>query len=835
MAKQNQVYLIIGFFLLIGVFFSCSTEQAVQDISINWRLSQDEGKTSDTKMEFVIVNPSSTPISLDEWGLWFNAIYPVLDTVAIDYEVINEKGNLYQVRFSEGRSIASHDSLVIQITSQYAINNVSAIPNGLYFQNKKNTAFAFDVKTYTQQEVTESREVYNQRLADLFEKNLKASEGQALDILPTPTQVVRGAGEWFLPTTIHYTLDSKLAVYKERLEKALKNIPTVTIVSEVVDTERAEFIFVKDETLDRESYRFQIAAEGVQIYSSGYEGIFYAIQSIRSLVPSNALKGGEALLPYLEVQDEPRFSFRGQMIDIARNFHSKELILKYLDIMSLYKLNTFHLHFIDDEGWRIEIPSLPELTTVGSNRTAFFEDGYSIQPAYGSGISAGKNEFLSVDDFKEILSYAADRCIRVIPEIETPGHARAAIKAMKARYERLMKEGKTKEAEMYLLHDPEDESIYSSVQYFDDNVMDVARPSTYAFLSLVIDEIKQMYEDVGLELNTIHMGGDEVPNGVWSNSPSIKALMDAQGYTSELEVWPYYINKIRNILQGKGIEMEGWEEIGMVNKGQGMDVNTDLSRDGLLVDVWNNVIGGGQEDLAYRLANAGYKTILVSSSNFYLDMAWNTEFQEPGFKWASHTDLYHSYSLLPHDYFANVRLADRAKPLAPDYFDNKVRLTPEGEKNIIGIKGALWSENILSDDRVDYMLLPRILSVAERAWSAKRDWETERTFDLSQFDAEYNLFVNKLGREELPKLDVKYDNLNYRLPGIGVKVIDGQIYANSEMPGFAIHYTTDGAEPTLNSSVFTIPLAVNEQLTYKFVSVSPKGRLGRVVTYQIAE
>lgn len=831
MAKRNHLYWIIEFFLLLIIFVSCSTGQAIQDLSINWRLSKEDGKTSETKMEFVLVNSSASTISLDQWSLWFNAIYPVLDTVSEDYIVTNEKGNLYQITFSEGRRIGSQDSLVVQITSKYAINNVSAIPNGLYFQNKENASFAFDVKIYNKEEAIENSDIYKERLAKLFEKNLKAVEGFALDILPTPTEVVMGVGEWIMPKSLSYSLDPNLGVYKEKLENALKNLPEIASVTEVEATERVEFVFVQDQTLEREAYRLQVADGGVQIFSSGYEGMFYAIQSIRSLIKPHNSNAKEIILPYIKVEDEPRFPFRGQMIDIARNFHSKELILKYLDIMSFYKLNVFHLHFIDDEGWRIEIPSLPELTSVGSNRTAFFEDGYSIQPAYGSGVSAGKHKYLSVDDFKEILTYAADRCIRVIPEIETPGHARAAIKAMESRYKRLMREGKKAEAEEYLLHDPEDKSIYSSVQYFDDNVMDVARPSTYAFLSLVVDEIKQMYEDVGLELTTIHMGGDEVPDGVWSNSPSIKKLMDEQGYTSELEIWPYYINRIRDMLQDKGIQMEGWEEIGMVNKGEGMDVNIALPRDGLLVDVWNNVIGAGQEDLAYRLANAGYKTVLVSSSNFYLDMAWNTEFHEPGFKWASHTDLYHSYSLLPHNYFANVHLADRAKSLAPDYFDSKVRLTPEGEKNIIGIKGALWSENISSDDRVDYMLLPRILSVAERAWSAKRAWETEQAFDLNKFDAEYNLFVNKIGRVELPKLDAEYDSLNYRMPSVGVKIIDGNIHVNTEMPGFSIHYTTDGSDPTINSPVYTIPIALDAETVYKFVTSSPKGRLGRVVAY----
>lgn len=785
-------------------------------------------------MEFVLVNGTSSGLDLKGWSIWFNAIYPVLDTIAEDYEVINQKGNLFQLLFEKELKLEGKDSIVIQMESKYAINNLSAAPNGLYFQKNDDSQQAFDIKDYQIGSFKESNENYNKRLAALYEKNLKVQPEYMQLILPTPHSLITGEGEFSVNEALKYYLDPQLADREDQLKRIFGNIRSDLDFISSEDKREAELIVEHDTSLQKEAYILEIGENGVLIKASSYEGMFYALQTIQNLLPPSQLisAGAGFTLPYVQVKDQPRFSYRGLMLDIARNFHNKEVLLKYLDIMSLYKLNTLHLHFVDDEGWRIEIPSLPELTEIGSHRTAYFNDGRSIQPAYGSGINAGEGKYLSVEDFKEVLKYAAERCIKVIPEIETPGHARASIKAMEARYNRLVKEGNKEEAEKYLLHDPEDRSVYSSVQYFDDNVMDVARPSTYRFLSLVVDEIKQMYEDVGLKLETLHLGGDEVPGGAWEKSPSIENLMKEEGFDSVYQVWPYYINKVRNMLAEKGIEMAGWEEVGMVNKAEGMDVNGQLSKNSIQVDVWNNVIGAGQEDLAYRLANAGYKTVMVSASNFYLDMAWNSEFDEYGFKWASITDLYHSYSLLPKDYFANVHLADRAKPLAKDYFEDKVRLTVDGEKNLVGVKGTLWCETVLNAEGVDYMLLPRLFSVAERAWSPKRVWESEDSFDVVEFDKEYAGFVNKIGNSELHKLDLRFDNMNYRLPGIGVKETDGKLYVNTEYPGYAIHYTSDGDDPDHQSSRFDNPISVEEGKEYKFVVVAPNGRSGRIVTYK---
>lgn len=831
--KKLQIYFwSFAALLLSASFLRCSAPQSAEKIKITWRLSDPNSESPGKDMEFVLYNKGTTSFPLEEWDLWFNAIYPVEDTIQTPYQLINKKGNLYKIEFDEGVKLEKNDSLIVRMESAYAINNIAATPNGLYFQHREDYTPAFDIEDYEIINFVRSKEQNRKHLASLFEKNKRAKEDVAQRILPTPKNITVHGEEWKVPSQLVYFVDEELQELLDPIEPFVNQIFQKQSFQAEEEAKQADVVIRFDKNLKEEAYQLHIHKGGADIRTSGYSGLFYALQSLKNMMTPGMLSGSEDLVfPTLDIEDAPRYGYRGQSIDIGRNFHSKELILKYIDILSSYKMNILHLHLTDDEGWRLEIPSLPELTEIGSVRNAYYKEGKSIQPAYGSGTETEGKQYLTASDFKEILRYAAARAITVLPEIETPGHARAAIKAMQARYTYYNNQGNKEEAEKYLLYHPEDESVYSSVQYFDDNVMDVALPSTYTFISTVVDDIKKMYEEAGLKLKRIHIGGDEVPDGVWEKSPAIQQLMKEKGFSSVYEVWPYYIHKVRGLLKEKGMEIAGWEEVGMVNKGEGMVPNADVNKENILVDVWNNVIGQGQEDLAYKLANAGYKTIIVGASHYYLDMAWNKDWKEPGFQWASHTDLYHSYSLLPENYFANVHLAERAKDLSKEYFAEKEKLSEAGRKNIVGIKGGLWSETILTDERVDYMLLPRLLSIAERGWSAKRDWENEENFNLASFDQEYLAFANKVGRIELPKLEVIFDKLNYRVPDVGLKEINGQLHANTELPGFAIYYTEDGSEPTQESALYTEPIDLQESANYHFRCFSPSGKKGKVARY----
>jgi hexosaminidase len=314
--------------------------------------------------------------------------------------------------------------------------------------------------------------------------------------------------------------------------------------------------------------------------------------------------------------------------------------------MARYKLNTLHFHLTEDEGWRLEIEGLPELTTVGGRRGHTLDASAFLPPAYGSGPEVDRpfgSGFYSKADYLEILRYAAARHIEVIPELEMPGHARAAIKAMEARFRRLQAAGDTQGATRYLLSDPEDRSVYTSAQGYHDNVMNPALPSTYAFVERVVEAVAALHREAGVPLRNLHMGGDEVPAGVWEKSPAAQRHMKEQRLSSVDDLWFVFYGRVEQILKANGLVLSGWEEIAVrKTRRDGRDVfipNPAFAERGWRTYVWNNIPGGGSEDLAYRLANGGFKVVLCPATSVYLDFAANPNPEEPGLDWGGYVGL----------------------------------------------------------------------------------------------------------------------------------------------------------------------------------------------------
>lgn len=397
----------------------------------------------------------------------------------------------------------------------------------------------------------------------------------------------------------------------------------------------------------------------------------------------------------------------------------------------MYKLNVFHFHFSEDEGWRLEIPALPELTEIGAKRSPTGDIKNNLPPSFGSGAETTNSGtgFYSRADFIEILKYANQHHIKVIPEIESPGHARAAIKAMDARHERLINARQPIEARKYLLRDLADRSKYRSVQGWDDNVINVALPSVYTFMETVVNEIKSMYAAAHAPLETIHFGGDEVPGGIWEKSPAVNALIKKGGNVKTTnDLWYYYFGRLQAMLQNKNLKLYGWEEAGLIKvikNGKLVWVpNKELAKKNMQVDVWNNLIGSGAEDLAYRMANSGIKVVLTNATNLYFDLAYNQSFNEPGLSWGGYVDIDKPFYFIPFNYLKNLKDKD-GNPINMAKIKGKEQLTELGKSNILGIQGAIWSENIRNPERLEYMLLPKLLALAERAWAKEPAWATE--------------------------------------------------------------------------------------------------------------
>ena len=570
-------------------------------------------------------------------------------------------------------------------------------------------------------------------------------------------------------------------------------------------------------------------AQGIRVVGASPAGVFYGLQSLRSLLPAPA-PGKGLVLEALFVRDAPRFGYRGFMLDVARNFQPKQDVLRVLDLMARYKLNAFHFHLTEDEGWRLEMPSLPELVSVGSRRGHTLDSSRHLPPHWGSGAVPdrpwGSGHYTRAE-YVEILRYAAARHIEVIPELEMPGHARAAIKAMEARFRERTQKGDAA-AGRYLLSDPADRSQYTSAQLYHDNVMNPALESTYAFIERVVADLVAMHKEAGVPLRNLHMGGDEVPNGVWERSPSAQDFMKQKGLKSADDLWFVFYGRVEQILRAHGIPLSGWEEIAVrktKRDGQAVLVpNPMFGARGWRAYVWNNVPGWGAEDLAYRLANSGFEVVLCPVTNLYFDLAWNQNPEERGLDWGGYVDLRKPFQFVPYDYYRNARLDRRGQPVDPKLFVGKERLSDYGRDNIVGIQGNLWSETLGGENRLERQLLPKLLGLAERAWAKDPAWATEP--DPAKSEALYNEawseFVNVVAKRELPRLE--REGYEYRIPTPGLKAEGGAVLTSLEFQGLTLRYTTDGSEPTPKSAVVKGPIPLRG--TIRVAAFDGTGRKG---------
>src|SRR5690606_23466189 len=237
--------------------------------------------------------------------------------------------------------------------------------------------------------------------------------------------------------------------------------------------------------------------------------------------------------------------------------------LRLIEQMGRYKLNRLHLHLTEDEGWRLEIPGLPELTEIGGQRCFDLQEDRCLLTQLGTGphTSGSGNGFYTTEDFVEILKFAAERHVEVIPEIDMPGHARAAVKAMEARYRRLLAAGEKAVAEQFLLSDPKDTSKYVTVQNYTDNSINVCMESTYRFVDKVVYELQQLYRRAGLQLRTFHMGGDEVGAGSWAASPMCAELIAREaGVAGVADLKPYFVARVAELTHKRGLALAGWAD-----------------------------------------------------------------------------------------------------------------------------------------------------------------------------------------------------------------------------------------------------------------------------------
>jgi len=815
-----------------------------RDLSITWEaLQNDSPKKGQALNAITITNNGKATFPATGWKMYFNSARLVAEqTVTGNATIKFVNGDLFSLTpTATFADLKPGQSVRIEFIDEDPVITVTDGPEGFYVvwdsqPDKGYNTGAFTIKPFKPNYpgLITPAIVYDQNktITDIPEQQLTK-------IFPTPVSY-KETGDFFVldgNTNSHF--DDRFAGEARSFNSWLSEI-IVGKKGKVHTTEAKSSVnLIFKDGLGAEGYELTVTTTSVNIAASTATGLFYGIQSLKTLIPASAYTHPqkEIQIPCVEVKDEPRFAYRAFMLDVGRNFQPKKEIFRVLDVLALYKINVFHMHLTEDEGWRLEIPSLPELTEVGGRRGHSLDSKHFLPASHGSGGELDNKTgtgFYTRADFIEILKYADARHIMVMPEIEAPGHARAAIKSMNARYDRLMAEGKKADAEKYLLYDAGDKSAYSTAQYWTDNVIDVSLPSTYNFVETVISDIVSMYKDAGVPLKTINWGGDEVPAHVWEKSPAYLALKATHPeIKSTADLWYYFYGRVNQLIKAKGLYLSGWEEMALRKTaldGQPFYIpNPDFMPEHLQAEVWNNTLGGGNEDLAYKLANAGYKTVLTPVTNLYFDMAHYKSFDEPGYYWGAFSDIDKPFSFIPFDYFKNAKVDRDGLPLNRNIFIGKQRLTEYGKSNILGIQSAVWGENIKSTERLEYMLLPRLLGFAERAWAKDPDWATEK--NTAKSDSLYNIawsnFLNVLGKRELPRLSYFNGGYNYRVPKPGVVLQDGKYAANVQFPGLTIRYTTDGKDPDKKSKLYN-DAVTNDGNTIKFRAFDTKGRGGNV-------
>jgi len=826
--KRNYFVL---YSLIFLTFVSCkkSDSNSNFDIGVSWELITNFASEKEPIFTsvFSLNNQGSFDLNDENWKMYFSiAPRKIIDSsITAKVKIKCLGGDFYEMSPTAGFTLAAGEKIDIQFNGEMSMIKIADAPIGVYFvynQDGNEKFYSTDVAIapFTKSEQINrhkaDKDVIPSAKNSYFEYDWSKVSPQLTQIVPTPVKQSFGNKTTTIDKEWGVTFDKGLENEGDYFKSTFADLGV-----DLNGTTKKVILTLDAKISSSESYRLSIGENKIEIKGSDAAGVFYGIQSILSLMPveSFAQKTGSITLSQGTIEDAPRYDYRGMHVDVGRNFQKKETIFKMLDLMALYKLNKLLFYLTEDEGWRIEIKQLPELAEVGGRRGHTIEEESHLRPAYGSGID-GKygTGYYTQEEYIEIVQYANERHIEIIPEVNLPGHSRAAITAMNVRYKRKMAEGDEAGALEYLLVDFDDASVYESAQGYSDNVVCVCRESVYKFYETVIDEIIDMHKRAGVPLKWFHTGGDEVAKGAWEKSKICQEfLAQNNDLSSASDLQPYFLKRANEMLTKKGITTAGWEEVALKADENGvLEPNPYFSDKDVIPYVWQNI--WGNEDLGYKLANGGYPVVLCNVTNLYFDLAYSKDPREPGLYWAGFINTRSAWEFIPDDMFKSTKKDDMGNLYDPDKdFIGKEMLKPEFKSNILGIEGQLWSETVKGPDMLEYYYLPKIIGLAERAWAPNPAWATieDTKKRNSAIDAAWWQFAAQLGYKELPRLNYIYGGSTYRIAPPGGIIKDGKLFVSTPMPGFEVRYTTDGTEPTVKSPKYVEPVVVNGDVVIK--------------------
>ena len=593
-------------------------------------------------------------------------------------------------------------------------------------------------------------------------------------VFPTPNQVEMQTGNLILGKKVSMYAEDTTAFYLNLFrEEVLSRTPIKWQKKE----SKADICWITDSSLPPEGYRIKIHPQQMVISASDKGGFTYAVQTLRQWAAGSA---GSITFACASVTDYPRTQWRCFLLDSGRQFQKIATIRKYIDMASLLKMNYFHWHLTEDQGWRIEIKKYPRLTSFAAWRpfdklNDWWVGGRTFCEQDDPRAVGG---YYTQDDIREVVAYAAERHITIIPEIEMPGHASAAI----AAYPQLGTEKQSIKVPTRF-----------GVQYHAYNVAD---PKVIQFIKDVLDEVCNLFPS-----ETIHIGGDEVPKGSWTGSPLCHKFMEEKGMKDTHELSEYFLENITEMLSKKGVKTSGWQEVALHHS---PEMNARIAPRFAGVYCWSTI--GKRDVVPYTVANEGYDVILCNVNNLYIDLAYNPHKDEPGLTWGGYVNEFTSFNILPYNIYCSARENTAGeKNNLKTAGKGKIQLTEQSRPRIKGVQAQLFSETIGSFDMVQYYVFPKIFGLVERGWNAYPEWSPVPNDDKQALYEKARAIYNaKIAEIELPRLAA--DGFNFRVAQPGIKIVEGKLYANSPIPQAEIRYTTDGSEPTATSTLWEAPV-----------------------------
>ena len=485
-------------------------------------------------------------------------------------------------------------------------------------------------------------------------------------VVPLPEHIVEGQGTFRLTSDAEVVLlfdDERLSGVTAALNKVLMPLfgrgPRVRHADKAADH---AVNVTRDETMPAEAYRLFVTPCRIDIVAGGAQGVFYAVQTLRQLLPAAAYEADDMRaveLPVVTIEDKPCLGYRGMMLDVGRHFFTVDEVKEALDIMALHKLNVFHWHLTDDQGWRIEIRKYPKLTEIGSvrSRTLIGRDPGGTYDENCKFDETPYGGYYTQDEIRDVVNYAAERFITVIPEIEFPGHAVGAL----ASYPWLGCTG-----EQYEVRQTWD---------IDDRVFCIGKETTFEFIEGVLEEVLELFPS-----EYIHIGGDECPTVMWKKCPHCKARMKVERLKRSRRLQNYATARVEKFLNAHGRRLIGWDEI----------LEGDVTPTATIMS-WRGAEGG------IKAAKMGNHAIMAPTTHCYLDYYQTRDTAGEPLAIGGYLPVEKVYSLDPYE-----------------------MLTADEQRCILGVQANLWTEYIATWPHAEYMLLPRLSALAEVGWSLDR-------------------------------------------------------------------------------------------------------------------